>query len=281
MTVAVRSTRRAAPRKPSTQSMWRRELARGKSVLIGVIAAVVLVIIWYLLTLPGGLIQPLFLPPPQGVATQFITMLSEPYLGSTLWGHAIASLGVVLEAWALGGIIGIPLGIAVAWWKRARWIVWPLFQLIRPVPPLAWIPLAIVWLGIGDVARVAVVFVAALVPWVMNSIEAVRSIDPLLVSAARTLGASEPQILMRVVVRTGLPTILAGARIALGNAWTTLVAAEMLAATAGLGFVALNASRVLDLDTLLVAMGTIGILGAALSILISSAAQWIAPWAED
>ena len=193
-------------------------------------------------------------------------MAREPYLGSTLWGHIYASLSVVLAGWLLAGVVGVPLGIAMAWWPRLRWIVFPLFQLVRPVPPLAWIPLAIIWLGIGDTARMSVVFIAALVPWLMNSMQAVYSVDALLVHAARTLGASNRQILTRVVGRTALPTLVAGARIALGNAWTTLIAAELLAASAGLGFVALNASRTLETGVLLVAMGVIGLLGALMSV---------------
>ena len=135
----------------------------------------------------------------------------------------------------LAGLVGLPLGIAMGWWKRLRWIAFPIFQILRPVPPLAWIPLALLWLGIGNSARIFVVFIAAIVPWVMNSMQAVYSIDGLLVRAALTLGASDSQILTRVVCRTALPTLVAGARIALGNAWTTLVAAELLAATAGPG----------------------------------------------
>ena len=146
------------------------------------------------------------------------------------------------------------------------------------MPPLAWIPLTLVWMGIGDAARITVVFIAALVPWVMNSIQSVYSVDRLLIDAGRTLGASDRQILTRIVCRTALPTLVAGARIALGNAWTTLIAAELLAASAGLGYVALNASRMLDTDVLLVAMLLIGILGGLLSLLMLLANRVLAPW---
>ena len=148
------------------------------------------------------------------------------------------------------------------------------------MPPLAWIPLAIIWLGIGFGARMSVVFVAALVPWVMNSMQAVASVDPVLVQAARTLGANDRTILFRVIARTALPTLMAGARIALGNAWTTLIAAELLAASSGLGYVALNASRTLDTDILLVAMAVIGVLGAVLSFGMQFLARTLAPWSR-
>lgn len=274
----TRAPQPADTKKRSTVSIWRRDLSRRSSLAISLLATIALIAAWYALTLPGSLIQPLFLPPPQDVAERFVQLLSEPYLGATLGGHVLASLSVVIQAWLLAGVVGVPLGIAIAWWSKFRWIAWPIFQLIRPVPPLAWIPITIVWLGIGDTARISVVFVAALVPWVMNSIEAVDSVDSLLIRAAKTMGASQATILTRVVIKTALPTIVAGARIALGNAWTTLVAAELLAATAGLGFVALNSSRTLDIDILLVAMGVIGILGALFSIGIRWATRFVAPW---
>ena len=187
----------------------------------------------------------------------------------------------MLGGWLLAGLVGLPLGIAMAWWRRLRWIVFPVFQLVRPVPPLAWIPLAIIWLGIGDSARISVVFIAALVPWVMNSMQAVYSVDAPARARRATLGASDPQILTRVVCRTALPTLVAGARIALGNAWTTLIAAELLAASAGLGYVALNASRTLETGILLVAMGIIGLLGALFSVGMQPRDARLAPWSAQ
>ena len=262
-----------------TTSFWRRETNRTTTLAIGVLASAALIAVWAFLTRDGGSITPLLLPSPDAFLEAFVRLLRRPYLGSTLLEHVLASLSVVLSGWCLAGLIGVPLGIAMGWWSRLRWTVFPIFQLIRPVPPLAWIPLAIIWLGIGPGARMSVVFVAALVPWVMNSMQAVASVDGILLQAARTLGANDRIILSRVIARTALPTLVAGARIALGNAWTTLIAAELLAASSGLGYVALNASRTLDTDILLVAMATIGVLGALLSFAMQGAARMIAPWA--
>ena len=259
-------------------SSWRREPQGAARALIAVGGVGALVLAWWIVTGPAALVASLYLPPPAEVLATLVRMAREPYLGSTLWAHVYASLSVVLAGWLLAGVVGLPLGIAMAWWRRLRFIVFPVFQLVRPVPPLAWIPLAIIWLGIGDAARISVVFIAALVPWLMNSMQAVYSVDALLVSAARTLGASNRQILTRVVGRTALPTLVAGARIALGNAWTTLIAAELLAASAGLGYVALNASRTLETGVLLVAMGVIGLLGALFSAGMRQAARALAPW---
>jgi ABC-type nitrate/sulfonate/bicarbonate transport system permease component len=259
---------------------FRRELSRRASITISVVSAIVLIAAWYLVTLPGG-IPALKLPSPQSVVVAFTQMLFKPYLGATVLGHALSSLEVVLAGWAIAGVIGLPLGVMLGWSKRVRWIVFPIFQVLRPIPPIAWIPLALVWFGIGDQSRIFVVFVSAIVPWTFNSIQAVYSVDGILIRAARALGASEGLILRRVVLRTALPTFLAGAQIALGNAWTTVIAAELLGAISGLGFVALNASRTLDTDILLVAMLVIGVIGAALSLLMQGIARLISPWGAD
>ena len=267
--------------RPAGASLLRRELRPVPTVLVALAASACLVALWYLASGPLGLVQPVLLPPPGEVWQAFVEMLSEPYLGETLLGHTLVSLRIVLGGWLLGGIVGVPLGVAIGWWRRARWVAFPLFQMLRPVPPLAWIPLAILWLGIGDVARIFVVFLAALIPWVMNSIAAVSSVDGLLIRAARTLGASDGLILRRVVIRTALPTIVGGARVALGNAWMTLIAAELLAASAGLGYVTLNSSKSLDTDVMVTAMLVIGVLGALFSYALRRAVRLVAPWAGD
>ena len=243
---------------------------------LGAIAA--WIILWWWLTGPSNIVPTLYFPPPEDVWGKFVRMWTRPYIGSTLWEHILSSLYIVLFGWGLAAIVGIPLGIGMAWWKKLKWVVFPIFQLIRPVPPLAWIPLTILWLGIGDAARMSVVFIAALVPWIMNSMHAVYSVDKTLIDAGKTLGASDRQILTRIVCRTALPTLVAAARMALGNAWSTLVAAEILAATAGLGYVAVNASQLLDTDVLVVAMITIGLLGIALTMLIEWSQRILAPW---
>jgi taurine transport system permease protein len=255
--------------------MIQRDIAR---LLAGLGAIAVWIGIWAWLTRTGGPVPTLYFPSPDDVWVKFVRMWQRPYIGSTLLGHIGSSLYIVLFGWVVAAIVGIPLGIAMAWSKKLKWIVFPIFQLIRPVPPLAWIPLTIMWLGIGDTARMSVVFIAALVPWLMNSMLAVYSVDKLLIDAGKTLGASDRRILTRIVCRTALPTLVAAARMALGNAWSTLVAAEILAATAGLGYVAVNASQLLDTDVLIVAMITIGVLGITMTYIIEWSQYILAPW---
>lgn len=262
----TKTRQRARAPQSQIESFWRREPRRLTALLVSVASAVAIIVLWSWASRPGGAISPLLLPPPVDIVDAFLRLLERPYLGASFGSHIIASLGTVLSGWGAAALVGLPLGIWIGWSKRARWTVYPVFQLLRPIPPIAWIPLALVWFGIGDQTQIFVVFVAAVVPWTLNSVYAVSSVDPILIRAARVLGASQGVILRRVIVKTAVPTLLAGAQIALGNAWTTVVAAEFLGALNGLGYMALNSSRTLDTDILLVSMLTIGLIGAALSL---------------
>lgn len=265
--------------KRTASSALSNQMTAGRSAIIGAVTAAVLILFWYLATAQWHLISPLSLPSPVAIAERLWQLMGTEYLGANLWGHVWASIQVAFAGWAIGGIVGIPLGVFMVWSPAIRNLVYPTFQMLRSISPIAWIPLAIVWLGIDANARIFIVFVAAVVPWVVNSMEAVRSVDPLLIRAARTLGGSRT-VLTSVVLPAGLPTLLAGARIALGNAWTALIAGELLAATAGLGFMALNSSRALDTPTMLGAMAVIGLLGMLFSVVLTRLARVAAPWAN-
>jgi ABC-type nitrate/sulfonate/bicarbonate transport system permease component len=234
--------------------------------------------VWYVATEGFSWVQPLNLPGPGSVADRIVTLTVSPYLGLTIWGHALASIKVVMIAWAIAGLLGVPVGIAMAWSIKVRRLVYPIFQLLRPVSPIAWIPLGITWFGIGVPARVFIDFIAAVVPWVVSAMSSVEAVDVRMVQASRNLGASSIETLRRVVLPSGLPTLLGGARIALGNAWTAVIAAELLGASEGLGFVALNAGRTLDSTTTVAAMVVIGIIGVCFSIILTRVARSLTPW---
>lgn len=251
-----------------------------RQALVGLASFVVAIALWHLVTDGLHLVEPLKLPGPMEVAQRLQTLLKRPYVGHTLWGHASASIEVVLLGWLAGGVIGAPAGVMMAWSRRFRALTYPVFHILRPISPIAWIPLTVTWMGIGVSARVFIVFIAAVVPWVMNSTEAVRSVDPLLVRAARNLGTSGAGTLWRVVLPASLPTLMAGARVALGNAWTSVIAAELLAATSGLGFVTLTAANVLNSTTTFAAMIVIGAIGFLLSAVMRGLARLLAPWAK-
>lgn len=245
---------------------WRgRHLTAPKRLAIGAAATLVLLALWYLATDVTQIVPPLFLPSPVAVGDRLVQYLLQPYQGDTLPVHLLASVTVVLVGWLAGALIGVPLGVAMGVSRTFARIANPVFGLIRPIPPVAWIPLAILWFGLGAGARVYVVTLAATVPWVLNAQAAVSGVDTTLVRASRTLGAGTVRTLLEVVLPTSLPTLVTGARLALGNAWMTVVAAELLGATEGLGYIALNARSTLDVDIMLTAMLLIGLVGVVLS----------------
>lgn len=235
------------------------------------------VAVWHAISQLEG-VSRFMLPPPADVWNAFIRLSESPYLGDTLWGHTRDSIALALIGWAAAGLVGLPLGVMVGWSERISRLVMPLFNLIRPIPPIAWIPIVIIWLGVGTTARAFVVFLSAWVPFVLNSAEAVHTVDQILVRAGRTLGARNRKILTRIVLPTAMPMLVTGSRIALGNAWMTLIAAELLAASSGLGFIALNARRTFDTDVILMAMGVIGLFGAGISFALRGVERWISPW---
>lgn len=256
----------------------RRDLLRRlRFSLVTVAGALAFVLLWHLVSQIDG-VSRFMLPPPIDVWNAFLRLSTRPYLGGTLWEHTRDSISLALIGWVLAGVIGLPLGVMVGWSEKISRMVMPLFNLIRPIPPIAWIPIVIIWLGVGTTARAFVVFLSAWVPFVLNSAEAVRTVDQVLVRAGRTLGARNRQILTRIVLPTAMPMLVTGSRIALGNAWMTLIAAELLAASSGLGFIALNARRTFDTDVILMAMGVIGLFGAGISFALRGVERLIAPW---
>ena len=250
----------------------------GKRFAIGLVSTAVFLALWYLITEVTRLVPELFLPSPDAVFDRLVQFSMSPYQGSTFGGHLLTSVGIVLIGWLVGAVIGVPLGIAMGAFHRFELIVRPVFDIIRPIPPIAWIPLAILWFGLGDGARVFVVTLAATVPWILNSYAAVAGTDRVLIQASRSLGASTWRTLWTVVLPTSMPTVVTGARLALGNAWMTVVAAELLGATAGLGYVALNARSTLDVDIMMAAMLLIGLVGVVLSEGIRLAEKRMLRW---
>ncbi len=244
--------------------------------LAGVVGA------WYALTSAARMIPPAFLPPPQNIVTDFFRLLGDPYVGRTLIGHTLVSLQIVLGGFFLAVGIGIPLGILMGWFKRIEAVVDPLFQLLRPIPPLAWIPISLLWFGIGIQSKIFVIWLSAFVPCVINSYTAIRLTDPLLVKAALGLGVRRQRDLLReVAIPSSLPVILGGVRIGLGSAWMTLVAAELLASNAGLGYMMQMARRALEPSVIILGMLVIGILGALMARGLRALEKRICPWVKE
>jgi ABC-type nitrate/sulfonate/bicarbonate transport system permease component len=215
------------------------------------------------------------LPPPNDVAAAGWELTKS----GELWKHLRDSLKREFVAF-LWATLAIPLGIAMGWWKAVEDQVDPVVEVLRPVPPLAWIPLSILWFGVGDTQNQFIIFLGCFFPILLNTIAGVKGVEPNLVRAARCLGAGEAKILWRVVLRAALPQIVTGIRIGLGVGWMALVAAELVGANSGLGFLINDARTVLRTDYVIVGMATIGIVGLAIDRVIRAVVARAMPWSQ-
>ncbi|HWA50281.1 MAG TPA: ABC transporter permease subunit [Dongiaceae bacterium] len=244
---------------------------------IGLYSTLALLGAWQL-TASLHLVPPLFLPAPIDVVRQFIAVAGIGFSNATLWEHAATSLQRVFIAFALAAGIGVPLGLLMGINRWARGLFAPPIAFYWPIPPLAYLPLIIIWLGIGEAAKVTLIALAMFAPIVIAAQAGVRSVSEGRVQAAFSLGATRTQVFFHVVARGALPEILTGLRIAIGAGWGTLVAAELVAATKGLGFMTLSAAQFLVTEVVFVGIFTI----AALAILclgaLRLAERILTPW---
>jgi ABC-type nitrate/sulfonate/bicarbonate transport system permease component len=244
--------------------------------VLGTASIATLLGLWWFVT-ARGLISPFLLPSPAAVLDG-IRRIGEGYMGSSLWVHLRASLSVVLTGYAAAILIGVPLGAMMAWFRPVNVLFGPLVDMLRPIPPPAWIPLAILWFGIGLSGKTFVVFVSALTPCLISAYVAIREVPPHLMSAARMLGASETGLLFRVAIPNGLPVIVGGLRIALGNAWATVVAAELVVASAGFGYLIMSGFRNFESNIMAVGMIAIAIVGVIMNALFLEIEKRVIPW---
>ncbi len=177
---------------------------------------------------------------------------------------------VALSGYILAILVGVPLGFIMGFSDKVYRFVNPIFEVVRPIPPIAWIPLSIIWLGIGMEAKALIIFLAAFVPCVINSYTGIRQTNPTLINVATTCGASRWQIFKTVCIPSALPLTFTGMKVGLGNSWSTLVAAELIAAEAGLGYMIQQGRSLVRPDIIIVGMFTIGIIGALLSAILSA-----------
>jgi len=226
----------------------------------------------------GWQMEPIWLPAPEAVVSRVVEIARDGYKNYTLWEHLGSSLARVIAGFVIGSIIGIPLGYAMglSGWFRG-WFD-PIVEFMRPVPPLALIPLVIIWFGIGEEGKVILLFLAAL--WIMTiaARAGVSGVSISKVHAAYSLGASKWQILRHVIVPNSLPEIFTGARVAMGVCWGTVVAAELVAADKGAGMMIVNASKFQLTDIVIMGIILIGIIGYGIDILMRMAEKWLVPW---
>ena len=226
----------------------------------------------------GWQMEPIWLPSPEAVVSRVAEIAQHGYQNSTLFQHVGWSLFRVVAGFVLGSLVGIPLGYAMGLNGWCRGWFDPIVEFMRPVPPLALIPLVIIWAGIGEFGKIILLFLAAL--WIM-AIAARAGVSGVAISkvhAAYSLGANKFQILRRVIIPNSLPEIFTGARVAMGVCWGTVVAAELVAAERGAGMMIMVASRFQLTDIVIMGIILIGIIGFGIDILMRTTERWLIPW---
>lgn len=256
---------------------------RGNSTAIAVATAIGLFLFWYLVTAPGlfgekALIKPLFLPSPGAVWIKFVSVLTEGYQDATLWEHTQASFLRIFIAFFFAAIIAIPIGIAMATNRIFRGIFDPPIEFYRPLPPLGYLPLTVIWFGIGETQKLVLLFLAMFAPMVLNTRAGVRSVAMEQIHAAYSLGASRWQVLWHVILKGAMPEILTGMRIGIGFGWTTLVAAELVATEQGLGAMIMSASEFLQTAVVVMGIVVIGIIAYCFDLFMRWVEKVVVPW---
>ncbi len=249
----------------------------GNSAFISVATVIVLLALWALVTNMGW-VKPLFLPTPQAVFQQFVEYVTGTANDKPLWQHFLASMFRVFSAFALACVTAIPIGIAMGMSRVMRGIFDPPLEFYRPLPPLAYLPLIIIWFGIDELPKVLLIFLSCFAPLALAARSGMRSASQEQINAAYSMGASYWQVIRHVILPSALPDILIGMRIAIGFGWTTLVAAEMVAANVGLGQMVLNASNFLRTDIVIMGIIVIGVVAYMFDLLMRWIERTVVPW---
>jgi taurine transport system permease protein len=229
---------------------------------ISVLTLVALIVIWWAVT-ATGMIEPLFLPPPSAVLQKGWLLATTGYMDSTLWQHLGASLSRIGLGLGFAVLTAVPVGIAIGHNRIARGILDPLI---------------VIWCGIGELSKVLLIYLAIFAPIAIATATGVRTVDPARLRAAQSLGATRAQLIRHVILPSALPDILTGVRIGLGVGWSTLVAAELIAATSGLGFMVQSAAQFLVTDVVVLGILVIALIAFAMEMGLRALQRKLVPW---
>ncbi|MBK0065118.1 MULTISPECIES: taurine ABC transporter permease TauC [unclassified Acinetobacter] len=252
-------------------------LGRHRNLALSGLSVLSVLLIWFLIT-ALHIVPSLFLPSPQAVWQKFLEVSQHGFMKATLWQHLAASISRVLFALVAAIAVGIPLGLWMGLNKYARAILDPLVELLRPIPPLAYLPLLVIWFGIGETTKVLLIFFSILAPVIISSTHGVISHQVNRERAALSLGATQTQVFLKVILPTALPHILTGIRIGLGVGWSTLVASELVAADRGIGFMVQSAAQFLITDTVILGIIVIAIVALSFELFLRWLQQQLSPW---
>ena len=263
--------------KPALKTSAFKVPGEGSSATISLVTVLAIVTLWFIVTNMGW-IKPLFLPSPQATYQQFYEYLTGAANDKPLWEHFTMSLFRVFAAFLLACVLAIPIGIAMGMSRVWRGIFDPPIELYRPLPPLSYLPLIIIWFGIDELPKVLLIFLSCFAPLAMAARSGMRSASQEQMNAAYSMGASYSQVILHVVLPAALPEILVGMRVSIGFGWSTLVAAEMVAANVGLGQMVLNASNFLRTDIVVRGIIVIGVVAYMFDLLMRWFEHKLVPW---
>lgn len=242
---------------------------------VGSVAAMLFV--WWLVT-ALGLVKPLFVPSPFAVAAKFAAIWQGGFTNTSFLDHVLISTLRVFGAFLLACVIGLPLGLGMGMSPLLRGIFDPPIEFYRPIPPLAYLPLMIIWFGIGETSKVLLIFLSVFAPVVLGARSGVKSAAIEQIHAAYSFGATRWQVMRHVILPSAMPEILTAMRVGIGFGWTTLVAAEMVAATKGLGYMVLSASQFLQTSVVIMGIFVIAIIAFAFDLLMRFVERRVVPW---
>lgn len=250
-----------------------------QKLVLSFISVMVFLLVWDL-----GVITHLFgsyLPRPIDVIKALINLAVEPLSGKVLYEHIWFSTKRVLIGYGIALLIGIPIGVLMAGNLYARAIISPIFDLIKPMPPIAFISMAILWFGIGEGSKIFIIVIGAFVPLVINTFNGIRIVDEELYDVIRTLGGSRRDEIIQVMFPASFPAIFAGMQISLSLAFSCVLAAELVGAREGLGFIIVMGMKLSNTAIIIGGMVMIGIIAWGISVGIKYTERWVCPWKED
>jgi taurine transport system permease protein len=268
---------RADESAPRLVKMRRFGPGQGSTVPISLVSGAVILALWWIVG-ELRLVPRLFLPTPGEVWRAAISIYQDGYANASLFEHVSASLLRIFTAGAIAIVLGVPIGLLMGLNKWVKGVFDTPIEFYWPLPPLAYLPLMIIWLGIGETSKITLLALAMFAPIVLSAQAGVRSVSQERVNAALSLGATRLQLLREIVLPSALPEILTGIRISLGVGWGTLVAAELIAATRGIGYLIMSAAQFLATDVVFVGIGIIAACAFAFSFGMRLLEAWLVPW---
>jgi ABC-type nitrate/sulfonate/bicarbonate transport system permease component len=242
-------------------------LPRSQMLGYGIAGLALLLGLWSLLSITG-LVPRQFLPAPWEVAGRFAELLTTPFAGFTLIEHLWSSLQRYLAGVVLAALVGIPLGLLMGWFRWLDDIVSPIFDGLRFIAPIAWVPFAALWFGTGIGGPIMIIFAGAFPPCLINAYRGAKFVEPRLIEAARMLGTGNLRTLTEILLPASVPSIVSGLRVSAGLGWQSLVGAELIVASAGVGFMMVQAQAIVSTTTVMAGMIAIGLVGMLIDVLL-------------